>query len=169
MKQEKENVRETKFIHAFIPLLFLVCSLTYTIRYTSADPHIPIMISGMVAASVAMFSLKYKWDYILEGVLNTIKSSMEAAIILLIIGMVVGSWIISGIVPTMIFYGLKIISPGIFLPCSSYSCSYSSSCYWKFLEYCCNCWYSSYGSRDRSWNSSTNNSWSYNFWSIYGR
>lgn len=118
MKQEvkTENVRETKFIHAFIPLAFLVCSLTYTIRYTNADPHIPIIISGMLAACVAMFSLKYKWDCILEGILNTIKSSMEAAIILLIIGMVVGSWIISGVVPTMIFYGLKIISPGIFLP-----------------------------------------------------
>ena len=116
MKQKTENVRETKFIHAFIPLLFLVCSLTYTIRYTNADPHIPIMISGMLAACVAMFCLKYKWDCILEGILNTIKSSMEAAIILLIIGMVVGSWIISGVVPTMIFYGLKIISPGIFLP-----------------------------------------------------
>ena len=41
---------------------------------------------------------------------------MEAVLILLVIGMLVGSWIISGVVPTMIFYGLKIISPGIFLP-----------------------------------------------------
>ena len=115
-KNVAENVKETKFIHAVIPLVFLVCSLTYTIRYTHADPHIPIIISGMLAACVAMFSLKYKWDYILEGILNTIKSSMEAAIILLIIGMVVGSWIISGVVPTMIYYGLKIIAPSIFLP-----------------------------------------------------
>ena len=63
-----------------------------------------------------MFLLKYKWAYLIEGILNTIKSSMVAVLILLVIGMLVGSWIISGVVPTMIFYGLKIISPGIFLP-----------------------------------------------------
>lgn len=111
-----EGVKETKFIHAVIPLTFLVCILTYTIRYTQASPHIPIIISGMLAVFIAMFVLKYKWSYLLEGILNTIKSSMEAVIILLVIGMLVGSWIVSGVVPTMIFYGLKIISPGIFLP-----------------------------------------------------
>ncbi|WP_163469690.1 Na+/H+ antiporter NhaC [Fusobacterium sp. IOR10] len=111
-----KEVKETKFIHAMIPLIFLVGSLFYTLKFTGADPHIPIMMSGMLAACIAMFSLKYNWDEILEGILETIKSSMEAAIILLIIGMVVGSWIISGVVPTMIFYGLKIMSPSIFLP-----------------------------------------------------
>lgn len=110
------EVKETKFIHAVIPLTFLVCILTYTIRYTQASPHIPIIISGMLAVFIAMFLLKYKWAYLSEGILNTIKSSMEAVLILLVIGMLVGSWIISGVVPTMIFYGLKIISPGIFLP-----------------------------------------------------
>ena len=111
-----ENVKETKFIHAVVPLIFLVCILTYTIKFTQASPHIPIIISGMLAVFVAMFNLNYSWKYLLEGILNTIKSSMEAVLILLIIGMLVGSWIISGIVPTMIYYGLKVISPGIFLP-----------------------------------------------------
>lgn len=110
------NVKETKFIHALIPLIFLVVSLTYTVKYTTASTHIPILMSGMVAILVAMFSLKYKWEYLLEGILNSIKSSMEAAIILLIIGTIVGSWISSGVVPTMIYYGLQIISPSIFLP-----------------------------------------------------
>ncbi|NME36094.1 Na+/H+ antiporter NhaC [Fusobacterium sp. FSA-380-WT-3A] len=109
-------IKETKFIHAVIPLLFLIISLAYTLKYTKASPHIPIIISGMVASCVAMIELNYKWEIILEGILETIKSSMEAAIILLIIGMVVGSWIISGVVPTMIFYGLKIMNPSIFLP-----------------------------------------------------
>ncbi|MCI6153111.1 Na+/H+ antiporter NhaC [Fusobacterium perfoetens] len=118
MKKETTSkvVKETKFIHALIPLVFLIISLGYTIRYTNAAPHIPIIISGMLAACIAMFFLNYRWEVILEGILETIKSSMEAALILLIIGMVVGSWIISGVVPTMIFYGLKIMSPSIFLP-----------------------------------------------------
>ncbi len=119
MKKEETTskvVKETKFVHALIPLLFLIISLGYTLKYTEASPHIPIIISGIVASWVAMFRLNYKWETILEGILETIKSSMEAAIILLIIGMVVGSWIISGVVPTMIFYGLKIMNPSIFLP-----------------------------------------------------
>ena len=119
MKKEEATskvIKETKFIHALIPLLFLIISLGYTLKYTEASPHIPIIISGIVASWVAMFGLNYKWETILEGILETIKSSMEAAIILLIIGMVVGSWIISGVVPTMIFYGLKIMNPSIFLP-----------------------------------------------------
>lgn len=118
MKKETTSkvIKETKFIHALIPLVFLIISLGYTIRCTEASPHIPIIISGMLAACVAMFALNYEWSTILEGILETIKSSMEAALILLIIGMVVGSWIISGVVPTMIFYGLKIMDPSIFLP-----------------------------------------------------
>lgn len=118
MKKETTSkvIKETKFIHALIPLVFLIISLGYTIRCTEASPHIPIIISGMLAACVAMFTLNYEWSTILEGILETIKSSMEAALILLIIGMVVGSWIISGVVPTMIFYGLKIMDPSIFLP-----------------------------------------------------
>ncbi|WP_300330134.1 Na+/H+ antiporter NhaC [Fusobacterium sp.] len=119
MKKEEATskvIKETKFIHALIPLMFLIISLGYTLRYTEASPHIPIIISGMLASCIAMFVLNYKWETILEGILETIKSSMEAAIILLIIGMVVGSWIISGVVPTMIYYGLKIMAPSIFLP-----------------------------------------------------
>ncbi len=119
MKKEETTskvIKETKFIHALVPLMFLIISLGYTLRYTEASPHIPIIISGMLASCIAMFVLNYRWETVLEGILETIKSSMEAAIILLIIGMVVGSWIISGVVPTMIFYGLKIMNPSIFLP-----------------------------------------------------
>lgn len=112
----KKQIKKTKFLHASLPLIFLIFSLSYTIRFTEADPHIPIIISGMLAACIGMFVLNYEWDFILEGILETIKCSMEAAIILLIIGMVVGSWIISGVVPTMIYYGLKVIAPSFFLP-----------------------------------------------------
>ena len=163
------EVKETKFIHAVIPLTFLVCILTYTIRYTQASPHIPIIISGMLAVFIAMFVLKYKWAYLIEGILNTIKSSMEAVLILLVIGMLVGSWIISGVVPTMIFYGLKIISPGNIFTCCTYFIFNSSTNYWKLLEYSSYYRNSSYGNRCRTRNSSTNHRRCYNFWSIYGR
>lgn len=117
------TVKETKLIHALIPLLFLVVSLIYGIQVAGLDPHLPIFMSGMVAAAVAVFVLGYKWKTIQEGIVDTIKMSMEAILILMIIGMVVGTWILSGVVPTMIFYGLKIISPAIFLPTAVIICS----------------------------------------------
>ncbi len=67
--------------------------------------------------------LNFKWDEIEEGIVETIKMSMGAVIILMIIGMVIGTWILSGIVPSMIFYGLKFLSPGFFLVATLLMCS----------------------------------------------
>ena len=117
------TAKETKLIHALIPLVFLVGSLVYAIQFAGLDPHLPIFMSGMVAAAVAVFALGHEWKKIQEGVIDTIKMSMEAILILLIIGMVIGTWILSGVVPTMIFFGLKVISPAVFLPATLVICA----------------------------------------------
>lgn len=100
---------------ALIPVIFLVVTLAYSLRFLGADPHIPLFTSAIFAALVGIFVLKVSWAEIEEGIVDTIKMSMGAIIILMIIGMVIGTWILSGIVPTMIYYGLKILSPSIFL------------------------------------------------------
>lgn len=100
---------------AFIPVLFLIVTLAYSLRVLGSDPHIPLFTSAIFAALIGIFVLKVSWAEIEEGIVDTIKMSMGAIIILMIIGMVIGTWILSGIVPTMIFYGLKILSPSIFL------------------------------------------------------
>lgn len=125
---ETNKPKETKIIHALIPLIFLIVALIYGLRVAGSDPHIPIFTSAMVAVAIAVFVLKYKWEYISDGIFETIKMSLEAVIILMIIGMVVGSWITAGIVPAMIYYGLQIISPKIFLIASLIICSIVSLC-----------------------------------------
>ena len=117
-----ENKRVSPWI-ALIPVIFLIGSLYYAIQVVEASPHIPLFTSAIVAALVGMFVLKVKWSEIEEGIVDTIKMSMGAIIILMIIGMVIGTWIISGVVPTMIFYGLKILSPKIFLLATLLMCS----------------------------------------------
>ena len=117
-----ENKRVSPWI-ALIPVIFLIGSLYYAIQVVEASPHIPLFTSAIVAALVGMFVLKVKWAEIEEGIVDTIKMSMGAIIILMIIGMVIGTWIISGVVPTMIFYGLKILSPKIFLLATLLMCS----------------------------------------------
>lgn len=115
--------RQVSPLIALIPVLFLVVSLFLAIQVIGADPHIPLFTSAIVAALVGMFVLKVKWSEIEEGIVETIKMSMGAVIILMIIGMVIGTWILSGAVPVMIFYGLKILSPKIFLLATLLMCS----------------------------------------------
>jgi NhaC family Na+:H+ antiporter len=115
--------KETTLMYALIPLIFLMVSLFYAIQIAEIDVHIPILVSAFFAAGVAIFGLNYTWDEIEKGMMDTIKMSLQAIIILMIIGMVVGTWIQSGVVPSMIFYGLKILSPGIFLPATVIICA----------------------------------------------
>ena len=118
-----ETKKQATLVHAIIPIIVLVASLFIGITKLGSDPHIPIIIAIIVASGVAIFSLGYKWDEIEKGAIETIQMSMQAILILMIIGTVIGAWILSGTVPTMIYYGLKVLSPGIFLVATSIICA----------------------------------------------
>ena len=102
-------------------ILFLIISLISTILIFKGAPHIPLLVSTIVASIVAVRS-GYKWCEIEEGIIDTIKVSMQATLIVMIIGAIIGTWILAGIVPTMIYYGLKILSPGVFLVATCIIC-----------------------------------------------
>ncbi len=120
---ERKIKKETTFGYAMIPLIFLIGSLFYAIQIAEVDVHIPILVSAFFAAGIAVFCLNYTWSEIEEGVVENIKMVVSTILILMIIGMVVGTWIQSGVVPTMIYYGLKVLSPGIFLPATMVICA----------------------------------------------
>lgn len=107
---------------ALIPIAWLILSLISTLRYFDGDPHIPILSAAVIGAIVAVL-IGYKWETIEEGIINTIQTSMNAVLILLIVGMIIGTWILAGIVPTMIYYGLKLIAPGYFLLTTTLICA----------------------------------------------
>src|SRR5690554_3056947 len=109
--------------HDALPILVLILSLFVGIVYLGTDAHIPILIAIIVAAAVGIFSLGFTWGEVEKGAIETIQMSMQAILILMVIGTVVGSWILSGTVPAMIYYGLKILSPGIFLVATAIICS----------------------------------------------
>lgn len=123
MENNKATKRNVSPWVALIPVIFLIGTLGYTIIVLDLSPHIPLFTSAMLAAGIGIFVLKYKWAEIEEGIVDTIKMSMGAIIILMIIGMVIGTWILSGVVPSMIYYGLKILSPKIFLVATVLMCS----------------------------------------------
>ena len=75
-----------------------------------------------MAASVAAF-WKHPWKEIQEGMVHGISLAMGAILILMVVGTMIGTWISGGIVPSMIYYGLKVLSPGIFLVATLIICS----------------------------------------------
>ncbi|MFA7532880.1 MAG: Na+/H+ antiporter NhaC, partial [Tissierellaceae bacterium] len=107
--------KQATLAHAFIPIIVLMAVLSVAVLVLDADPHIPLIIAIIAAALVAMFSLGYTWDEVEKGAIDTIQMSMQAILILMTIGTLIGTWVLSGTVPAMIYYGLQILSPGIFL------------------------------------------------------
>lgn len=115
--------KQATLVHAFIPIVALMASLAVAIMQFDADPHIPLILGIIVASLVAVFGLNYTWDEVEKGAIDTIQMSMQAILILMVIGSLIGSWILSGTVPAMIYYGLQLLSPGIFLIATVIICS----------------------------------------------
>lgn len=107
------------FLIALLPIVALVGLLYLNVTIYGEDAtYGPNQIALLLAAGVATligFSLKYTWEELQKGIVKSIKSALPAIIILLLIGALAGTWLLSGVVPTMIYYGLKILNPTIFL------------------------------------------------------
>jgi NhaC family Na+:H+ antiporter len=109
-----------KVLDALIPLVFLIVLLVLTIKIFGTDGlsgsnQIVLILSATVAGSIAVFRLGYTWDALQEGVVKSISSAMSSILILFLIGALAGTWLLSGIVPAMIYYGLQVLSPALFL------------------------------------------------------
>lgn len=104
---------------ALIPVIFLTGLISVNVTIFGDDSlfgsnQIVLILSASVAAIVAM-SLGHKWLDLRAGIVKSIGSAMTAILILLLIGSLAGTWLLGGIVPAMIYYGLQILNPTIFL------------------------------------------------------
>lgn len=121
-KGERQRKQPTLLI-SVIPVLAIILFLGVAILKFGADVHIPILMAAIVATVIAVYVLGFKWEEIENGIVASIGSTMQAILILAIIGSLIGSWLAGGIVPTMIYYGLQILSPTYFLFASVILCS----------------------------------------------
>ena len=117
-----DNKREIPLGVALIPVIFLIAALGVTIGVFHQDAHIPLICSAAVAAGVATF-YGYSWKEIQDGMVHGINLAMGAILILMVIGTMIGTWILGGVVPSMIYYGLQVLSPGIFLAATMVICA----------------------------------------------
>ncbi|MEP0134316.1 MAG: Na+/H+ antiporter NhaC [Eudoraea sp.] len=119
--------RELNIWEALIPVIALVGMLAYNV-YVFGDDAISgsnqfiLLLGGAVAAIVGFFN-KTTYKQMLAEVAENVKSTTGALLILLMVGALAGTWMISGIIPAMIYYGLQILNPTIFLGASLIICA----------------------------------------------
>lgn len=120
-----EGARAPYFWEAIISLLSLVAGISVSIVAYGLDPHIPMLL-GVLVASIVGLKCGFSWQNIQNGMVRGITNALPATIILIIVGIMIGVWILAGVVPTLIYYGLTILSPAIFLPVTVIICALTS-------------------------------------------
>lgn len=128
--RENEHIvdnRELNIWEALIPVIALVGMLAYNV-YVFGDNAISgsnqfiLLMGGAVAAIVGFFN-KVSYTQMLAEVAENVRSTTGAILILLMVGALAGTWLVSGIIPAMIYYGLQILNPTIFLAASVVICA----------------------------------------------
>ena len=123
--ETKRQKREPYLWEALISILGLIVFISLAILRYETDPQVPILMGVFVAAIIGLRA-GFSWKEIETGMLDGITNSLQALVILAIIGILIGVWILSGVVPTLLYYGLKILHPKIFLPATLIICSITS-------------------------------------------
>ncbi|CCI59066.1 MAG: Na+/H+ antiporter NhaC [Staphylococcus equorum] len=116
-KNNGEKIRTKKELgltSALITLIIMITSMLLTVAVLEKEPHIPLMIGTAVAIIITMLH-GYAFSEVEEMMYKGIRHALPAIVIIILVGLVIGSWIGSGVVATMIYYGLQLIDPRYFL------------------------------------------------------
>ena len=102
--------KEPSFLLALTPILVMIVGLALGVGYMKLKVEPIILIAALVAGGIA-WRLGYSWSELQEGVIEKISSSLPALMILWAVGLLIGSWVFSGTIPMIIYYGVDLISP----------------------------------------------------------
>ncbi|WP_376781652.1 Na+/H+ antiporter NhaC [Sporosarcina ureae] len=117
-----QRKREIGFWWSILPLVLMILVMIITVVQLKEGPHMPLIV-GTAIASLVAWRHGFSWKEIEEMMYKGIRLALPAVIIIMLVGLVIGSWMGGGIVATMIFYGLKIITPSWFLVAIALICS----------------------------------------------
>ncbi|MDF1516382.1 MAG: Na+/H+ antiporter NhaC [Lutibacter sp.] len=115
--------KELNLYEALIPVIILMAMLAYNIFFAGGEllgeySNQFILLMGGVIASVVGFFNKVSLKIMINEIWENLKSVFVPIMILFLVGALAGTWLVSGIIPAMVYYGLQVLSPGIFLPAS---------------------------------------------------
>lgn len=99
---------------ALLPLVIMIVVMIFTVVKLEQGPHIPLIVGTSIVALVA-WKVGFNWKEIEEMMYKGIRLALPAVVIIILVGSTIGAWMGGGIVATMIYYGLQIISPAWFL------------------------------------------------------
>ncbi len=122
MKTKQNAARPVGFWFScatFGALIALVVSFTAGL---GSAPHVPLLLAAAFAAIVGALH-RFSWQDMLEGISQAITPALPALLIIMSIGILIAAWMAGGIIPTMVYYGLQIISPRFFLVTTLLLCS----------------------------------------------
>lgn len=113
-------MKRPSLLLSLFPLLFLVALISITVpifgdEITAGPAQIALLSTALLTTLISIFFLKVSWERIEACMLDQLSKTGSAIFILLMIGALTGSWMQSGVVPTMIYYGMKLIHPSVFL------------------------------------------------------
>jgi NhaC family Na+:H+ antiporter len=120
MSENTPTPKAPSLLDSLIPMLFLIGLLSIAVYIFGEDAswgpnQIALTFSSLVAALIGLKN-KYTWDDMGQGVVKSISQALPAIFILLAVGALIGTWVMSGTVTTMIYYGLQLLNPKIFYP-----------------------------------------------------
>ncbi len=121
------NAKKPSLLLSLLPVLFLITALAINVQIfgdsslDGSNQLILLAAAGVTTGLAALMGVSATaiWD----GIQHTIQDSTKAILILLMVGALAGSWLVSGIIPTLIVYGLDLLSPSVFLPATVVVCA----------------------------------------------
>ena len=127
MHMKQREKRKPTFGEAIFPMIAMLLILTIGYGVLGYPKEAMLVLSAAVTAVVA-FHLGVTWDDMIEGVSEKIAKAMPTILILLAVGVIISSWMLSGTIPMMIYYGIQMVSPRFFYVTAFIICAVISTC-----------------------------------------
>lgn len=123
-----DKPKQPSLLLSSLPILFLIAALVINVgifgdRALEGSIQVVLLVATALCAVLSVFVLKTKWSQLEQGILAQVSGAIGAILILLFIGALSGTWMLSGVVPAMIYYGVKLIDPSVFLLATCIICA----------------------------------------------
>jgi len=124
-KEQRQIPKKASLAVALIPMIAMGLLLGIGYGVYKIKPQVLLVAAAFLTGILGMI-LRFKWQDMERGIVDSIHKAMPAILIMLCVGILIGAWIVSGTIPMIIYYGLKLISPRFFLVTACFVCSLTS-------------------------------------------